>query len=83
LDGLARAKHQGKKMGRPKGSKDSYKRRKGGYLIRHAKERQKEDKKLGINRNVEHYLENPPLNNKNKKKHPKVPSTPPVKEVSK
>ncbi len=36
LDGLARAKSQGKTLGRPKGSKDSKKRRKSGYYIRHS-----------------------------------------------
>lgn len=32
--GLSRAKKEGKKLGRPKGSKDSKRRRKSGYLLR-------------------------------------------------
>lgn len=36
MDGLARAKRQGKRLGRPKGSKDSSPRRKSGYHIRWA-----------------------------------------------
>lgn len=34
LDGLARAKKQGKQLGRPKGSKDRKDRKKGGYYLR-------------------------------------------------
>jgi putative DNA-invertase from lambdoid prophage Rac len=37
LDGLARAKKQGKRLGRPAGSKDKEKRRKSGYWLRYAK----------------------------------------------
>lgn len=36
LDGLARAKAQGKHLGRPFGSKDTYKRKRSGYHLRHA-----------------------------------------------
>lgn len=36
LDGLNRAKAQGKQLGRPSGSKDSYKRKRSGYWMRHA-----------------------------------------------
>jgi DNA invertase Pin-like site-specific DNA recombinase len=36
LEGLARAKAQGKHIGRPFGSKDSYKRKRSGYHLRHA-----------------------------------------------
>lgn len=36
LDGLARAALEGRKGGRPKGSKDSKPRRKSGYYLRHA-----------------------------------------------
>lgn len=35
--GLARAKAEGKKLGRPKGSKDKKPRKKSGYYLRHAK----------------------------------------------
>jgi putative DNA-invertase from lambdoid prophage Rac len=34
LAGLARARHQGKKLGRPAGAKDSKKRSRAGYLLR-------------------------------------------------
>ena len=37
LDGLARAKAQGKRLGRPKGSKDKKQRRRSGYWLRYAK----------------------------------------------
>ncbi len=36
-DGLDRARKQGKKLGRPKGKKDSKPRRKSGYYLRHAR----------------------------------------------
>jgi DNA invertase Pin-like site-specific DNA recombinase len=39
LDGLARARANGVKIGRPKGSKDSYKRKRSGYHLRHAAEK--------------------------------------------
>ncbi len=39
LDGLNRAKKQGIKLGRPKGSKDIKKRKKGGYYLRYMKEK--------------------------------------------
>jgi DNA invertase Pin-like site-specific DNA recombinase len=37
LEGLARAKAQGKRLGRPPGSKDKLKRGRRGYLLRYAK----------------------------------------------
>src|SRR5664280_495494 len=43
IEGLKRSKAQGKIPGRPKGSKDSKKRRKSGYILREAKKRQKND----------------------------------------
>ena len=36
VDGLIRARKQGKKLGRPKGRKDSRPRAKSGYYLRHA-----------------------------------------------
>ena len=36
LDGLARARAQGKRIGRPPGSKDTYKRKRSGYWLKHA-----------------------------------------------
>ncbi len=41
LEGLNRAKKQGKTLGRPKGSKDSVKRKKGGYYLRYMKNKSK------------------------------------------
>ena len=37
LEGLARARAQGKRLGRPPGSKDKRKRSRRGYLLRYAK----------------------------------------------
>jgi len=56
IEGLRRAKLQGKKAGRPKGSKDSKKRRKSGYILREARKRQKRETEFGINRALESYL---------------------------
>jgi len=56
IEGLKRAKSQGKISGRPKGSKDSKKRRKSGYILREAKKRQKVDEDSGINKSIESYL---------------------------
>ena len=56
IEGLRRAKMQGKKAGRPKGSKDTKKRRKSGYILREAKKRQMVDERNGIYKNVEEYL---------------------------
>lgn len=56
IEGLRRAKLQGKKAGRPKGSKDSKKRRRSGYILREVKKRQKHDVDNGINRGIEQYI---------------------------
>lgn len=42
LDGLARARAEGKHIGRPKGSKDTYKRKRSGYHLRHAAKKTRE-----------------------------------------
>ncbi len=47
IEGLRRAKMQGKRPGRPKGSKDTKKRRKSGYILREALKRQNSDKHSG------------------------------------
>ena len=39
LDGLARARAQGKRLGRPPGAKDKKRRKKTGYLLRGAVQR--------------------------------------------
>lgn len=55
-EGIYRARNEGKKLGRPPGSKDKKKRRKGGYLLRMAGERQKDDQKKGEFKEIENYL---------------------------
>ena len=42
MDGLARARAEGKHIGRPKGSKDTYKRKRSGYWLRHAEKKTRE-----------------------------------------
>lgn len=56
IEGLRRAKLQGKQAGRPKGSKDTKKRKKSGYLLREARKRQKLDSNNGTNKSIESYL---------------------------
>lgn len=56
IEGLRRAKLQGKISGRPKGKKDSKPRRKSGYILRHAKERKTVDEKNGKYQAIETYL---------------------------
>lgn len=56
IEGLNRAKRQGKKPGRPVGSKDTKKRRKSGYILREAQKRQKVDVDNGINKPLDMYL---------------------------
>jgi len=56
LEGLNRARKQGKKAGRPVGSKDTKKRRKSGYILREAQKRQKVDAGNGINKPIDVYL---------------------------
>jgi DNA invertase Pin-like site-specific DNA recombinase len=47
----------GKCLGRPKGSKDKKPRRKSGYILRHAREKQESDSKRGINLPIQDYLD--------------------------
>lgn len=56
LEGLHRAKTEGKQLGRPKGSKDSKTRKKSGYILRQATQKQTLDKNRGINKALETYL---------------------------
>jgi len=55
-EGLARARSQGIRLGRPPASRDRKKRRKAGYFISAAKKRQKIDKEAGLNLPLEDYL---------------------------
>ncbi len=56
MEGLRRAKSQGKQMGRPKGRKDSKKRRTSGYILREAGKRKKVDEQAGVNKPVADYI---------------------------
>ena len=56
IEGLRRAKLQGKQAGRPKGSKDTKKRRKSGYILREAMKKQKIDLNNGIVKMIDNYI---------------------------
>ena len=56
IEGLRRAKMQGKHAGRPKGAKDTKKRKKSGYILREANKRKMLDEGNGIHKAVEVYL---------------------------
>lgn len=47
---------EGIHLGRPKGSRDKQPRRKSGYILRHAKEKQETDSRNGIHKPIEDYL---------------------------
>jgi hypothetical protein len=49
---------QGKKAGRPKGSKDTKKRKKSGYILREARKKQKQNSESGINKSINEYINN-------------------------
>lgn len=57
IEGLRRAKKQGKQMGRPKGSKDSKKRRTSGYILREAGKRKTADEKNGSVKPLADYID--------------------------
>lgn len=57
VEGLRRAKMQGRSPGRPKGSKDSKRRKKSGYILREAKKKKAVDESNGINKSIEAYLD--------------------------
>ena len=54
---LQRKKNAGVQLGRPKGSKDSKTRKRSGYILRHAKERQQIDAEKGIHCPIEDYID--------------------------
>ena len=56
IEGLHRAKLQGKKAGRPKGSKDIKPRRKSGYILKEANKRKTKDEAKGIFKSIDEYL---------------------------
>jgi putative DNA-invertase from lambdoid prophage Rac len=55
-EGLRRAREQGKKLGRPHGSKDKKRRRKSGYLLREAGVRKAKDEKAGVYKSIDDYV---------------------------
>lgn len=57
-EGLARAKMNGQKLGRPHGSKDMKRRKRSGYILRDAKKLQERDRKNGMGRSIEYYIDN-------------------------
>jgi len=54
---LQRKKQEGKRLGRPAGSKDKKQRKKSGYILRHARERQQKDAHNGVHRTIEDYID--------------------------
>jgi DNA invertase Pin-like site-specific DNA recombinase len=56
IEGLRRAKMQGKQAGRPKGRKDSKKRKKSGYILREANKRKRNDEVNGVHKSLESYI---------------------------
>jgi DNA invertase Pin-like site-specific DNA recombinase len=56
IEGLRRAKMQGKHAGRPKGSKDTKKRKKSGYILREAQKRKNKDELVGQFKTISTYI---------------------------
>jgi len=56
IEGLRRAKLQGKNAGRPVGSKDKKKRKKAGYILREAQRKRSQDLNKGVIKNIYSYL---------------------------
>lgn len=57
-EGLARAKAQGKKLGRPFGAKDKKHRKVSGYILKEANKRKRIDESRNIYHPIEYYLDN-------------------------
>jgi len=56
IEGLHRAKLEGKIVGRPQGKKDSRPRKKSGYIMRYALQKQHKDEQKGIHNSVQSYM---------------------------
>ena len=56
IEGIRRARLNGKVPGRPKGSKDKKKRKRSGYVFREAKKRQRLDQENGDFKGIDEYL---------------------------
>jgi DNA invertase Pin-like site-specific DNA recombinase len=63
IEGLKRAKTQGKKLGRPFGAKDNRQRRRSGYILREANKKQLQAQEKGNFQPIEIFLNNTPSNN--------------------
>ena len=57
IEGLRRVKSQGKKLGRPDGSKDKGKRKTSGYVLREAGKRKKKDESKGSFKPINDYID--------------------------
>ena len=57
MEGLHRAREQGKKLGRPFGAKDQKRRRMSGYILRNAKIRQRDEEAKGNYKPVEFFID--------------------------
>lgn len=57
MEGLHRAKEQGKKLGRPFGSKDGKRRKMSGYILRNARIRQRDEEAKGNYKPVEFFID--------------------------
>jgi len=55
-EGIYRARNSGKILGRPMGAKDKTRRRRSGYLLRMAGQRQRLDQDKGLHKNIDEYL---------------------------
>jgi DNA invertase Pin-like site-specific DNA recombinase len=56
-EGLARARIQGRILGRPPGRKDSKPRRRSGYILRQALKKQEQDQKNGSYEPIQNYID--------------------------
>ena len=56
IEGLWRAKQEGKCLGRPMGKKDTVKRPKSSYILREAQKRKKVDETKGLHKEIKSYL---------------------------
>lgn len=57
IEGLRRVKSQGKKLGRPDGSKDKGKRKTSGYILREAGKRKRKDESNGNYKPINEYID--------------------------
>ena len=58
MEGLHRAKLNGKTLGRPFGAKDNKRRKMSGYILRNARQKQKTGEAIGDYKSVEFFIDN-------------------------